>query len=324
MTRAVVAREFGGPDVLKLEEMPVGEPGEGQVRLRQTAMGINFADISQLLGRYLIKPTLPAVMGLEAAGVVEAVGPGVTTVKPGQRVVYTGLLGAFADERIAPAEKLYALPDAVQDKFAVAAFLKGMTAEYLLHQTYQLKAGQTVLIHAAAGGVGTLLCQWAKHIGATVIGTVGSDAKMALAAANGCDHVINYSKEDFAARCKEITGGKGVEVIYDSVGKDTFEGNMEAVATRGYFINYGAASGLLPPIDAMRINAKSMFFNKSSMVHYLPDRAAGERMSSHVFDMIAKGVLRPGVEHTYRLADVVQALKDVEARKTTGSVVLVP
>ncbi len=324
MSRVVMAREFGGPEVLKIEETTVGAPGPGQVRLRHTAIGVNFADISMLQGKYLIKPALPTVTGLEGAGVIEALGPDVATLKVGQRVAYVSLLGAFADQRLAPAEKLYPIPDGVDDKAAAAVLLKGMTADYLLHQTYPLKAGQTTLIHAAAGGVGTLLAQWAKHIGATVIGTVGSDAKMALAKANGCDHVINYAKEDFAKRCMEITGGKGIEVIYDSVGKDTFEGNMAACAVRGYFINYGAASGIPGPVDAMRINAKSMYFNKSSLVHYLTSRAEGERLSGRVFDMLKKGVLRLGVAHTYPLADVVRALTDVTGRKTTGSVVLIP
>ncbi len=324
MSRAVVAHDFGGPDVLKIEERTVGAPGPGEVKLKHAAMGINFADISMLQGRYLVKPTLPAVVGLEGAGTITAVGPGVTNLKVGQRVAYTSLIGAFADERLAPAEKLFALPDNVPENLAAASVLKGMTAYYLLHETYPLKKGETVLIHAAAGGVGTLLCQWANHIGATVIGTVGSDAKMALAKANGCHHIINYAKDDFAKSCLEITGGKGVDVIYDSVGKDTFEGNMTAIRTRGMFVNFGLASGHIPPIDAMRVNAKSMYFNKSSLVHYYTDRASGERMCAAVFDLIGKGVLKPGVDHTYPLANIVQALKDVEGRKTTGSVVIVP
>ena len=207
---------------------------------------------------------------------------------------------------------------------AAAVLLKGMTAYYLLHETYPVKAGETVLVHAAAGGVGTLLSQWASKIGATVIGTAGSEAKCALAKANGCKHVVNYAKDDFAKICLELTGGKGVDVIYDSVGKDAFEGNMTAIKTRGYFINFGLASGHIPPLDAMRVNAKSMYFNKSSLVHYYTDRAAGERMSGKVFDAIKSGTIKPSVEHTYKLADIVQALTDVTGRKTTGSVVLVP
>lgn len=324
MSRVIMAREFGGPDVLKIEERTLPAPGAGEVKLRHTAIGVNFADISMLQGRYLIKPSLPTITGLEGAGVVEAVGPGVTSLKVGDRVCYTSLLGAFADERIAPADKLFKIPDGIDDKVAAASLLKGMTAYYLLHETYPVKAGQTILVHAAAGGVGTLLCQWARHIGATVIGTVGSDAKVALAKANGCKHVVNYAKDDFAKVCLDVTDGKGVDVIYDFVGQDAFEGNMSAIRIRGYFVNFGLASGHIPPLDAMRVNAKSMYFNKSSLVHYYTDRASGERMSGRVFDAIKAGVLKPGVDHVYKLGDIVQALTDVTGRKTTGSVVLVP
>ena len=323
MSRVVRAHALGGPEVLRIETHEIGEPGPGQVRIRHTAMGVNFADLMLLHGRYA-KPELPSPAGREAAGVVEALGPGVTTLSKGQRVAYISVVGAFADERLIAADKLHPLPDGIDDKIAAAVLLKGMTAEYLLHATYPLKAGQTVLIHAAAGGVGTMLAQWAKHIGAIVIGTVGSDAKRAVATANGCNHVINYTTEDFAARTKEITGGKGVEVIYDGVGKDTFEGNMEACAIRGYFINYGHATGVPGPIDAMRINAKSMYFNKSNMFNYVTTREIGLQMSARVFDMVAKGVLRPSVDHVYKLADVAKALSDVANRKTTGSIVLVP
>lgn len=324
MSRVVRVHEYGGPEVMRVEQQTVGEPGPGQVKLRHTAMGVNYADIGMLQGRYHTKPPLPMTAGLEGAGVVEAVGAGVSGLSKGQRVGYVSLAGAFCDERLAPADKLYAIPAGVDDKVAAAGLLKGMTADYLLHETYPLKRGETTLIHAAAGGVGTLLCQWARHIGATVIGTVGSDAKVAQARANGCHHVVVYTKDDFAKTCLEVTGGKGVDVIYDSVGKDTFEGNMTAIKTRGYFINYGLASGPIPPLDVMRINAKSMYFNKSSLVHYLVDRASGERMAGRVFDLIRQGVLKPGVEHVYKLDDVVKALSDVVSRKTTGSVVLVP
>jgi len=318
-----MAHEFGGPEVLKIEDRKVGEPAPGQVRLRHTAIGVNFADILMVQGRNFPKVELPTATGREAAAVVEAVGPGVNTLKRGQRVVYTSLLGAFSDECIAPADKLYPLPDGIDDKFAAAVFLKGLTAEYLLHATYPLQSGQTVLVHAAAGGVGSLLAQWARHIGAVVIGTVGSDDKVPAARANGCHHVINYAKEDFAARCKEITG-KGVDVIYDGVGKSTFEGNMEACAVRGRFINYGHASGVPGPIDAMRINAKSMWFNTSNMFNYLTSRADGERMSAHVFEAVAKGILKPRIERVYALTYVAKALSDVTDRKTTGSVIVVP
>lgn len=323
MSRVVMAYAFGGPEVLRMDEQVIGEPGAGQVRIRHTAMGVNFADLLLLSGRYG-KTELPSPAGREAAGVVEAVGPDVTSVRQGQRVAYISLVGAFADERLVPADRLVPLPDAIDDVTAAAVMLKGMTAEYLLHDTFPLRAGHSVLVHAAAGGVGMMLTQWARHIGATVIGTVGSDAKAALARDAGCDHVINYAREDFAARVKEITSGRGVDVIYDGVGKDTFDGNMEACAVRGYFINYGHASGVPGPIDAMRINAKSMYFNKSNMFSYVTSPAIGASKAARVFEMAGRGVLRPRIEKIYKLADVAQALSAVADRRTSGSLVILP
>ena len=323
MPRVVMAHALGGPEVLCIEERDIGSPGPGQVRIRHTAMGVNFADLLLLRGVYQ-KPELPSSSGREAAGVVEAVGAGVTSVRKGQRVCYLSVIGAFADERLIEAEKLYPLPDGIDDKVAAAVLLKGMTAEYLLHATYPVKAGETVLVHAAAGGVGSMLSQWAAHIGAIVIGTVGSPDKVAIAKANGCAHVIDYRREDFGAHVKEITGGRGANVIYDGIGKDVLDGNLEACAIRGFLINYGHASGVPGPIDAMRINAKSMYFNKSNMFSYVTSREIGERMAAHVFRMVAQGVLKPDITRVYKLAGVAQALADVENRKTTGSVVVVP
>lgn len=323
MSRVVLAYARGGPEVLRIEERQIGEPGPGQVRIRHTAMGVNFADLMLLRGVYQ-KPELPSPAGREAAAIVEAIGPGVTSVRKGQRVCYLSVIGAFADERLIAADRLFPLHDGIDDKVAAASLLKGMTAQYLLHQTYPVKVGQTVLVHAAAGGVGSMLAQWASHIGASVIGTVGSDDKITVARGNGCAHVINYAKEDFAVRVKEITGGKGAEVIYDGIGKDVLDGNLEACAVRGYLINYGHASGVPGPIDAMRINAKSMFFNKSNMFSYLPNREAGERMASEALLAVAQGVLKPAISRIYKLADVAQALSDMEARKTTGALVVVP
>ncbi len=323
MPRVALAYALGGPEVLRIEERPTGEPGPGQVRLRHTAMGVNFADLLLLRGIHQ-KPELPSLSGREAAAVVEAVGPDVTSVRKGQRVCYLSVVGAFADERLIAADKLYPLPDDIDDKVAAAVLLKGMTAEYLLHATYPVKAGQTVLVHAAAGGVGSMLSQWAAHIGATVIGTVGSPDKVATAKANGCAHVIDTRNEDFAARVKEITGGRGADVIYDGIGRDVLDGNLDACAIRGYLINYGHASGVPGPIDVMRINAKSMYFNKSNMFSYVTSREIGERMAAHVMEMAAKGVLKPQISRVYALADVARALADVENRRTTGSVVVVP
>lgn len=323
MPRVAVAHALGGPEVLRIEERQTGAPGPGQVRIRHNAMGVNFADLLLLRGIHQ-KPELPSLSGREAAAVVEAVGPGVTSVRVGQRVCYLSVVGAFADERLIAADKLYALPDGIDDKVAAAVLLKGMTAEYLLHATYPVKAGQAVLVHAAAGGVGSMLSQWASHKGATVIGTVGSPDKVAVAKANGCSHVIDYRREDFAARVKQMTGGRGADVIYDGIGRDTCEGNLEACAVRGFFINYGHASGVPGPIDAMRINAKSMYFNKSNMFSYVTSREIGERMAQHVFEMVAKGVLRPEITRVYPLSDVAKALAELENRRTTGAIVVVP
>lgn len=323
MPRVAVAHALGGPEVLRIEERPTGDPGPGQVRIRHTAMGVNFADLLLLRGVHQ-KPELPSLSGREAAAVVEAVGPGVTSVRVGQRVCYLSVVGAFADERLIAADKLYALPDGIDDKVAAAVLLKGMTAEYLLHATSPVKAGQTVLVHAAAGGVGSMLSQWASAKGATVIGTVGGADKVAVAKANGCTHVIDYRREDFATRVKEITDGRGADVIYDGIGKDVFEGNMEACAVRGFFINYGHASGVPGPIDAMRINAKSMYFNKSNMFSYVTSREIGERMAQHVFEMAGKGVLKPEITRVYPLSEVATALAEVENRRTTGAIVVVP
>lgn len=323
MPRVAFAHTLGGPEVLRIEERATGEPGPGQVRIRHTAMGVNFADLMLLRGTYQ-RPELPSLAGREAAGVIEAVGPGVTSHRLGQRVCYLSVIGAFADERLIAADKLYPVPDSIDDHSVAAVLLKGMTAQYLLHATYPMRAGQTVLVHAAAGGVGSMLSQWASHMCATVIGTVGSPGKIAAAKGNGCAHVIDYSRENFAHRVMEITSGRGADVIYDGIGKDVFEGNMEACAIRGYFINYGHASGVPGPIDAMRINAKSIYFNKSNMFSYVTSREIGERMAVHVFDMVARGVLKPEINRIYKLADVAEALADVEDRKTTGSVVIVP
>lgn len=323
MPRVVVAHAIGGPEVLRIEERPTGEPGPGQVRIRHTAMGVNFADLYLLRG-VGVKPELPGLAGREAAAVVEAVGPGVTTLRKGQRVCYLSVIGAFADERLIAADKLFTLPDGIEDRIAAATLLKGMAAEYLVNATYPVKAGDVVLSHAAAGGLGGLIAQWSKHKGATVIGTVGANDKMAKARAYGCDHVVNYRTEDFAARVKALTGGKGATVIYDGIGKDVYEGNLDACAVRGYFVNYGHASGLPGPIDVMRINAKSMYFNKSNMFCYATTRDIGQRMADHAFDMVMKGVLRPDITRVYKLADVAQALADMECRKTTGSLVVVP
>lgn len=265
MAQAIRIHRFGGPEVMQLEEVAPGDPGPGEVRLRHRAISVHFADILIRQGVYFLKPDLPATMGLEGVGAITALGPDVTGWRVGDRVAYTFALGSYATERLVPARMLVRVPDAVSDVDASAGFLRGMTAQYLLRQARNVQAGDVVLVHAAAGGMGQLLCQWARHLGATVIGTVGSADKAQIAADRGCAHVINYTTEDFATRVTEITGGKGVNVVYDSVGRDVYAGNIAVLAPLGSYVNYGHASGLLPPIDAMDLNRKSLIFTKTSL-----------------------------------------------------------
>ena len=320
--KAIVIHEFGGPEVLTVEDAAEPVPADGEVRLRHTFVGVNFADHAMRQGIYFMVPDLPAIIGLEGAGVIEELGPGVSGFEVGQRVAYVGALGSYAEQRTIAAASLFAIPDGVSDEMAGSSLLRGMTVHYLVRLSYPLKAGETALVHSAAGGVGSLLTQYAKHIGATVIGTVSSAAKAEIAKQNGCDHVINYGDGGFAEAVNKITGGDGVQVVYDAVGKDTFDGNLDCLAVRGYFINYGASSGPLPMVDPKKINAKSLFFNKSSLIHYTRDRQATEGMAADVFELMGQGVLAPAIGHCYPLADAAQAHRDIAGRKTTGSVVL--
>ena len=324
MAKAVVIHEFGGPEVLKVEDVEVGAPGPGEVRIKQTAAAIHFADILMREGTYFLKPELPAAIGLDGAGIVEALGDGVDNAEIGDRVAYLFSVGSYASERLLDASRLVKLPEGVSQKQAAAGLLRGLTAQYLLRQSYVVKPGDRVLVHAAAGGVGSLLCQWAKHLGATVIGTVGSEAKLAVAWANGCDHVIDYGAQDFAEAVAQITGGVGVNVVYDSIGQATYAGNIAALAPKGFFINYGHASGLLPPIDAMELNKKSIFFGKTSLKDYTADKNAADAMAKEVFGHIADGVLKIEITREYGLDEAAQAHKDLAGRKTIGSVILVP
>lgn len=322
MSKAVVIHRFGGPEVLSVEEVKVPDPGPGEVLLRQQASAIHFADTLVREGIYFLKPELPAVLGLEGAGVVEAVGPGVDGFSQGDRAGYRFNLGGYAERRLIPADQLYKLPDEVDAKTAAAVMVRGLTAQYLVRQIYPVGSGDTVLIHAAAGGMGSVLTQWAKHLGATVIGTVGSAAKAGVAKANGCDHVINYSEEDFAARVLEITGGAGVPVLYDAVGKDVYEGNLRCLAPRGWFINFGHASGFLPPLDAMELNKKSLIFTKASLKDYNRTPEDNARMTAEVFEMIAAGVLTANISREYALDEIAQAHIDIAGRNTTGVLIL--
>jgi len=320
MTKAIRVYEAGGPEVLTWEDVDVPAPGAGEALVRQTAAGLNFIDTYQRSGLYPM--TLPAIMGNEGAGVVEAVGEGVTEVQPGDRVAYHSAPGAYAEQRVVPAWLLAKLPDGISDQQGASMMLKGGTAQYLLRQIYEVKAGDTIVIHAAAGGVGLIACQWAKHLGATVIGTVGSDEKAALAKAHGCDHPIVYTREDFTARVRELTDGKGVPVVYDSVGKDTFMGSLDCLQPRGLMVTFGNASGPPDPLNVLALSQKgSLFLTRPTLGHYTPDHAAVVKVANDLFDVVSSGAVKIEINQTYALKDAAQAHRDLESRKTTGSTV---
>ncbi|MHA1113279.1 MAG: quinone oxidoreductase family protein [Alphaproteobacteria bacterium] len=322
MSKAIRIHETGGPEVLHWEDVAVGDPGPGEVRLRQTAIGLNFIDVYFRTGLYPA-PSFPCTLGMEGAAVIEAIGEGVTEFAPGDRVAYAdNPLGAYAEIRLMPAHRLVKLPATIDDRQAAAMMLKGMTAEYLLRRTYKLRAGETILVHAAAGGVGLILCQWAKHLGATVIGTVGSADKAALAKAHGCDHPILYRDEDFVARVAEITDGKGVAVAYDSIGKDTFYDSMKALARFGTMASFGQSSGDVGAVDMGSMRAKALFLTRPGLMVYNAERADLIACTEALFDVVASGAVKIEINQTYALADAAQAHRDLEARKTTGSTVL--
>jgi NADPH2:quinone reductase len=325
VSKAIVIHEHGGPEALRWEELPVDAPGAGQALVRHTAVGLNFIDVYHRSGLYKV-PSFPCVIGLEAAGVVEAVGPGVVGLAVGDRVAYASPpLGAYAERRLMPADRLVAVPDGIDDRTAAAMMLKGMTAQYLLRRTYRVQPGDTVLIHAAAGGVGLIACQWARHLGATVIGTVGSDEKAELARAHGCDHPIVYSREDFVARVKEITGGQGVAVVYDSVGRDTFERSLDCLRPMGMMALFGQSSGPVPPVDLQVLSAKgSLFITRPTLMTYTAQAADLAASAAELFEVVGSGAVRIEVRQSYALKDAAQAHRDLESRKTTGSTVLLP
>jgi NADPH:quinone reductase len=324
MPKAIRITETGGPDVMRWEDVEVGEPGEGQARIRHTAVGVNLLDTYHRSGLYPL--SLPAGIGSEAAGIVEAVGPGVTVVKPGDRVAYGGgLPGSYAESRLAPAGILVPIPDGVSDEIAAAVMLKGMTSQYLIRRTYPVKAGETVLFHAAAGGVGLIACQWLKALGATVIGTVGSDEKAEVARAHGCDHVIVSTREDVAKRVREITGGSGVPVVYDSVGKDTFMASLDCLKPRGMMVSFGNASGKVPPFDIGILAQKgSLYLTRPTLGAYTATRADLEATAKDAFAVIRDGKVKVEIRHRYPLAEAAQVHRDLEGRKTIGSIVMVP
>ena len=324
MPHAIRIPQTGGPEVLCWEEVDVPAPAAGEATVRHHAVGLNFIDTYHRTGLYPLP--LPAGIGLEGAGVVEAVGDGVTEVKVGDRVAYAGgPVGAYAEVRNIPAHRLLKLPENIGFNTAAAMMLQGLTAAYLLRRTYRVQPGDAVLIHAAAGGVGLIACQWAKALGATVIGTVGSPAKAELARAHGCDHVINYSTENFTQRVREITGGEGVPVVYDGVGKDTFMGSLDSLRPLGMLVTYGNASGPVPPFDLLLLSQKgSLFVTRPTIVHYTAKRADLEALGTELFDVVGSGKVRIEVNQTYALKDAAQAHRDLEARKTTGSTILLP
>ncbi|MBK9114279.1 MAG: quinone oxidoreductase [Betaproteobacteria bacterium] len=324
MPHAIRIHSPGGPEALVYDEVAVGAPGAGQARVRHTAIGVNYIDTYHRSGLYPLP--LPAGIGSEAAGVVEAVGSGVDWVRPGDRVAYCGgPPGAYSTERVMPADRLVKVPDGIDDVTAATLMLKGLTAQYLFRQTYPLKSGETILFHAAAGGVGLIACQWARALGVTMIGTVGSDEKAALAKANGCAHPIVYTREDFVARTKELTGGKGVPVVYDGVGKDTFPASLDCLAPRGLFVSYGNASGPVPPFSIMLLAQKgSLYATRPTLATFTTDRASTTRMADEVFALVQEGKIRMEARQRFALKDAAAAHRALESRATTGATVLLP
>jgi NADPH2:quinone reductase len=325
MSKAIRVHAHGGPEVLTYDDAPAGKPGTGQVLIRHTAIGLNFLDTYYRSGLYPAPAGLPLIPGGEAAGVVLETGDGVEGLKKGDRIAYSTPFGAYCEERVIPAEKLVKIPDGASDEQAAAMMLKGMTAEYLLRRTFPVKAGDTVLYHAAAGGVGLIFGQWAKHLGATVIGTAGSADKIALAKANGFDHVINYRDDDFVAKVREITGGKLCDVVYDSVGKDTFPGSLDCLRPRGMFVSFGQSSGPIPPFNMALLSQKgSLYATRPTLFTYIAKREDLEASAAALFDVVSSGVVDIKINQRYALKDAAKAHADLEGRRTTGTSILIP
>lgn len=324
MINAIRVHQTGGPDVLQYEQIEIGEPGAGEAKVRHEAIGLNFIDVYFRTGLYKAAQ-MPFTPGNEGAGIVVAVGSGVENLKVGDRVAYAATPGSYAEERILAADRLVKVPDSIELKTAAAMMLKGITAQYLLRQTFVVKPGHTILFHAAAGGVGLIAGQWAKHLGATVIGTAGSEEKIALAKAHGYDHVINYRTENFVERVKELTGGEGVNVVYDSVGRDTYMGSLDVLKPLGMFACFGQSSGVIPPFDLNLLAQKgSLFATRPTLFNYVAKRAELEKTANELFDVVASGAVKIEINQTYALKDVRKAHEDLEARKTTGASILLP
>ena len=325
MSKAIRIHATGGPEQLRWEEVEVPAPAAGEALIRQTAVGVNYIDVYHRTGLYPVAGP-PSGIGMEGAGVVEAVGPGVGEVAAGDRVAYAGgPIGAYAERRVMPADRLVKLPEGISDRQAAAIMLKGMTAEYLLRRTHRVERGETILFHAAAGGVGLIACQWAKHLGATVIGTAGSDEKAELARAHGCDHVIVYSRESFPERVRALTGGAGVPVVYDSVGAATFDGSLDCLAPLGLLVSFGNASGPVPPFNLAMLSMKgSLFITRPTLMTYTAKREDLVASASALFEVVRSGAVKVEINQTYPLAEAARAHRDLEARKTTGSTLLLP
>jgi NADPH2:quinone reductase len=325
MVAAVRVHKTGGPEVLTFEDIEVPAPGQGQVKIKQHACGVNFIDCYFRMGLYPSPVGMPFVAGNEGAGEVTAVGPGVTDLKVGDRVAYVVPLGGYAAERLLPADRSVKIPDKISYEQAAGMMLKGMTAQYLLNRTFKVGKGMTVLMHAAAGGVGLILCQWAKHLGATVIGTVGSKDKAALAKANGCDHTILYRDEDFVAKVKEITGGKLCDVVYDGIGKTTFPASLDCIRPLGYFVSFGSASGQIEAFNINILQAKgSLFATRPTLNHYAAKREDLMAIAADLFSVVGSGAVKIPVNQKYALKDARKAHEDLEGRGTTGSSILIP
>lgn len=324
MTKAVRFHKTGGPEVLQVDDVQVGDPGDGQARVKHSAIGLNFIDTYHRSGLYPLP--LPSGIGLEAAGVVEAVGNGVTHVKPGDRVGYAGgPPGAYSEVRLVPADRLVKVASGVSDEEVAAMMLKGLTVQYLIRRVYRVERGETVLFHAAAGGVGLIACQWLKVLGATVIGTVGSDEKAKIAKAHGCDHTIVYTRENFVERVKQITGGAKVPVVFDSVGKDTFMGSLDCLKPRGLLAMFGNGSGPVSAFDLNLLAAKgSLYVTRPTLMNYTARREDLEAAAKELFDVVKSGRVKIEINQTYKLEDAAQAHRDLEARKTTGSTIILP
>jgi len=325
MPKAIKIYEIGGPEVMRWEEYDPGQPAAGEARVQHEAVGLNFIDVYHRAGTYPL-PALPAILGMEGAGIVTAIGEGVTEVAAGDRVAYAGLPpGAYAEARLIPAHRLVKVPDAISTRQAAAMMLQGMTARYLLRGCYNVKAGDTILIHAAAGGVGLIACQWAHHLGATVIGTVGSEEKAELARSHSCHHTILYNQEDFVERTREITGGKGVDVVYDSVGQATFMKSLDCLRPTGMMVSFGQSSGLVPPFDPGLLGAKgSLFLTRPSLMTYTAERDALLEHAQDLFEVVESGAVKIEIQQTYPLSEAARAHQNLEARKTTGSTILLP